>query len=286
MSATPAIPFFGDAYLADTRHLSLEEHGAYLQLMMIAWRSPDCSLPDDDSRLARMLGITASRWAKLRPTIMAFWKLENGVWTQKRLRKERTFVEDKREKNSKAGRLRWGRQVSENKDSDGSERISERISERTSERMSETDAPPPTIDLDKSKSSRARRKSNGRRGEYRPPEWVPAKPWAAFVEMRKKSKHPFTARAAELTVSDLDRLREAGNDPGAVLDQSVKRGWLGVFELKDGDPGKPKNGHARYEPETRSEIRRALKFAEDSGFAARAEELRAKLAATLRVAPT
>ena len=80
----PSIPLFGDAYLADTRHLSLEEHGAYLQLMMIAWRSTDCALPDDDVRLARMLGISAGRWAKIKIAVMAFWTLSEKGWTQKR----------------------------------------------------------------------------------------------------------------------------------------------------------------------------------------------------------
>lgn len=123
--ATPAIPLFGDAYLADTRHLSLEEHGAYLQLMMIAWRIDGCCLPDDDARLARMLGCTAAKWRKLKPTVMAFWTLEGGHWTQGRLSKERTFVEEKREKNRASAESRWKGQPTENKQGNKCERISE-----------------------------------------------------------------------------------------------------------------------------------------------------------------
>lgn len=122
----PAIPLFGDAYLADTRHLSLEEHGAYLQLLMIAWRSPNCALPDDDARIARMLGITAGRWAKLKGTVMAFWSLGTSGWTQKRLSKERAFVEKKRKTNSDAANARWKKQPIEKVGGDECERISER----------------------------------------------------------------------------------------------------------------------------------------------------------------
>lgn len=125
-SATPSIPLFGDAYLADTRHLSLEEHGAYLQLLMIAWRTEGCCLPDDDSRLARMLGVTAARWRKLKPTVMAFWTLDGGQWKQARLSKERQFVEEKRAKNRASADARWKGQASENKEGDECERISER----------------------------------------------------------------------------------------------------------------------------------------------------------------
>jgi uncharacterized protein YdaU (DUF1376 family) len=122
----PAIPFFGDAYLADTRHLSLEEHGAYLQLMMIAWRIDGCCLPNDDARLARMLGCTAAKWRKLKPTVMAFWTLENGAWTQARLSKERKFVEEKRAKNSASAKAMWEAKALENKGGDECERNSQR----------------------------------------------------------------------------------------------------------------------------------------------------------------
>jgi uncharacterized protein YdaU (DUF1376 family) len=101
------MPLFGDAYMADTRHLSLEEHGAYLSLLMIAWRSPDCALPDDDARLARMLGVTPKKWAKLKPSIMGFWELGEHGWQQKRLLKERRFVAKKSEQNAEAANHRW-----------------------------------------------------------------------------------------------------------------------------------------------------------------------------------
>jgi uncharacterized protein YdaU (DUF1376 family) len=137
--ATPAIPFFGDAYIADTRHLNLEEHGAYLQLLMIAWRSDDCSLPNDDKRIAQMLGITAAKWGKLKPTIMAFWTLTGGRWSQKRLAKERKFVSEKSEKNAQSAKSRWNGQPIENNRGGRSGRTSE----RTSERICQNDAPPP-----------------------------------------------------------------------------------------------------------------------------------------------
>lgn len=94
MAEYPTMPFHTDAYLADTMHLSNEEHGAYLRLLIIAWRSPDCCLPDDDKRLATMLGVTTKRWReKLRPIIEPFWRIENGTWTQKKQLEVRKKVE-------------------------------------------------------------------------------------------------------------------------------------------------------------------------------------------------
>jgi uncharacterized protein YdaU (DUF1376 family) len=117
VSKAGAIPYFGDAYMADTRHLTLEEHGAYHLLLLIAWRSPNCALPDDDKRLSQMLGITGKKWAALKPTVMSFWtRCEHG-WEQKRLTKERRWVEEKRAKNKDAADTRWGAKSQKNNDS-------------------------------------------------------------------------------------------------------------------------------------------------------------------------
>lgn len=107
MSAPASIPFFGDAYLADTQHLNLEEHGAYFKLLLCAWRTASCELPADDKRIATMLGITAGRWSKLRPAVLAFWTRTETGWKQKRLSKEREFVAEKISKNILAAEARW-----------------------------------------------------------------------------------------------------------------------------------------------------------------------------------
>jgi uncharacterized protein YdaU (DUF1376 family) len=104
MAEFPALPLWTDAYLADTRGLSTFEHGAYLLLLMTAWRTPDCSLPDDDRQLARWAGTDARNWARIKPTVMQFWDWEAGKWRQKRLGKEREYVTAVSDKKRLAGR--------------------------------------------------------------------------------------------------------------------------------------------------------------------------------------
>ena len=53
-----------------------------------------------------------------------------------------------------------------------------------------------------------------------------------FVEMRKKSRKPFTDRAKELILKKLNGLATTEAEKILILEQSIVNGWLGVFPLK------------------------------------------------------
>ena len=107
MAQFPALPLFTDAYLGDTTHLTTIEHGTYLLLLMAAWRSKDCKLPDDDKLLARYAKLSPAQWKKLRPFIIPFFTIENGFLFQGRLRDELTFVKQKSKSQSDKAKARW-----------------------------------------------------------------------------------------------------------------------------------------------------------------------------------
>lgn len=71
------MPLFIGDYLADTRHLTTLEHGAYLLLLMTYWRIKG-PLPDDDIKLARMAGLSLKQWKAIRPTIIEFFRAGEG----------------------------------------------------------------------------------------------------------------------------------------------------------------------------------------------------------------
>lgn len=108
MAEFPALPLFTDAYLADTRHLSTEEHGAYLLLLMCAWRTRGCALKDDDRFLARIAGVSAHRWRRLKPVLREFFDISDGRWRQKKLQDVYHGVETRVAKN-RANGARGGR---------------------------------------------------------------------------------------------------------------------------------------------------------------------------------
>lgn len=64
------------------------------------------------------------------------------------------------------------------------------------------------------------------------PDWIPEQPWQAFCEHRKKIKKPMSEDAMVLTVKELDKLRQQACSPEEVLNQSIQRGWAGVFEIR------------------------------------------------------
>lgn len=104
MAKYPALPLFTDSFIADTTHLNAMQTGAYLMLLMCAWRTDDCMLPDDDKVLARYARMDGRAWAANKDLIMGFWRKENGKWYQRRLRDERKYVEDVSRKNAEAGK--------------------------------------------------------------------------------------------------------------------------------------------------------------------------------------
>jgi hypothetical protein len=61
------------------------------------------------------------------------------------------------------------------------------------------------------------------------PDWLPEPAWSEWVKFRGKK---FTSKARELSLKTLERLHAEGNDPTAVIEQSIERGWTGLFPLK------------------------------------------------------
>lgn len=65
------------------------------------------------------------------------------------------------------------------------------------------------------------------------PEWLPSEAWAGYVEMRRKIRKPMTPRAEQLAINTLQKLKDQGQDAGAVLDQSVMNSWQGLFAVAE-----------------------------------------------------
>lgn len=105
MAEFPTLPFFTDSYLSDTRHLSAAQHGAYFLLLMTAWRTQECALPNDDEKLAKWGCMDLRTWQRNKKTVMGFWRLgSDGLWRQGKLIEVRQYVESLNRQKSVAGK--------------------------------------------------------------------------------------------------------------------------------------------------------------------------------------
>jgi uncharacterized protein YdaU (DUF1376 family) len=80
------MPVFVGDWDADTADLTCEEDGAYWRLVRHYWRRG--APPDDDHRLARIVGVSPTRWRSMRPALTVFFVIALGVWTHKRVERE------------------------------------------------------------------------------------------------------------------------------------------------------------------------------------------------------
>lgn len=65
-----------------------------------------------------------------------------------------------------------------------------------------------------------------------PPDWIDPEDWKAFEAQRRKKRAADTDHARRLVVRELEKLRDQGHDPTAVLQQSIRAGWIDVYPLR------------------------------------------------------
>lgn len=64
------------------------------------------------------------------------------------------------------------------------------------------------------------------------PDWIPAEPWNEFLAMRKKKKKPLSDYAIKLAIGKLKKLKEAGQDLTAVINESIFCQWDSFYAIK------------------------------------------------------
>jgi len=104
------------------------------------------------------------------------------------------------------------------------------------------------------------------------PDWIMHNPplfesWKGFVEMRQRTKSPLTKRAVALNLNELKKLVELGNDPIAVLNQSVMKSWKGLFPVSGASNGaQPVNRSRTRQELQRVELERAEEMDSQGAF--------------------
>lgn len=100
MAALPYIQLYVSDYLADTMHLSTEEHGAYLLLIMNYWQT---GKPIPKNRLARISGLN-DRWHFVEESLQGFFKDDGENWVHGRIEGDLMVAKEAQEQRARAGK--------------------------------------------------------------------------------------------------------------------------------------------------------------------------------------
>lgn len=102
MTSLPYMQLYTSDYLADTAHLTTEEHGAYLLLLMNYWQRSK-PLDNSNGRLAHVARLSAERWKEVEPVLAEFFIIDGDTWTQSRIERDLDKIRAKSSKLSANG---------------------------------------------------------------------------------------------------------------------------------------------------------------------------------------
>jgi uncharacterized protein YdaU (DUF1376 family) len=104
------MPWFADAYIAATRHMTLAERGAYFDLLCFQWTIGP--LPTDKARLAKLISVSPKEFSRVWPAIKGKFKEARNGFINERLEQHRQKATrlraQHREGARKTNHRRWG----------------------------------------------------------------------------------------------------------------------------------------------------------------------------------
>lgn len=101
MAALPYIQLYPADYLADTMHLTTEEHGAYLLLIFNYWQTGK-AIPK--KRLQKIARIPNDRWPSVEDSLSEFFSDDGECWTHERIERDLETVNGALEQRVRAGK--------------------------------------------------------------------------------------------------------------------------------------------------------------------------------------
>ena len=219
-------------YLADTMHLTTEEHGAYLLLIFNYWQT---GKPIPVSRLARIARLTNDRWTDVERTLSEFFIERDGEWMHERIERDLEALHA-----TQAQRIAAGKASAEARKNAG------KGGAKASRNARSTTVEIPLNENSTNKEEK-RREENIQDQKHVAPAPAPvkskpckfdpltAKPtnvsdqaWADWCQHRREIHKPLTAKSCEQQAKAL----EGHATPDQVLVNSISNVWTGIFPDK------------------------------------------------------
>lgn len=241
MAALPYMQLYIADYLADTMHLSAEEHGAYLLLMFNYWQT---GKPIPKNRLAKIARLTNERWANVEPSLREFFCDNGEEWVHLRIEEDLASVREKLTKKSAAGKASVQARRSR-KEADVQTKQERNLTgvQTDVEVVFEHDANTKATNKDTDKDLKTDPPLNPPRGnrgvkKFDPldialPNWISVSLWREWVEFRQALRKPIrTEQGANGAIRELEKFRQQGFSPEQVIRHSIANEYQGLFAPK------------------------------------------------------
>lgn len=241
MAALPYMQLYIADYLADTMHLSAEEHGAYLLLMFNYWQT---GKPIPKNRLAKIARLTNERWADVVPSLQEFFCDNGEEWVHLRIEEDLASVREKLTKKSAAGKASVQARRSR-KEADVQTKQERNLTgvQTDVEVVFEHDVNTKATNKDTDKDLKTDPPLNPPRGnrgvkKFDPlditlPNWISVSLWREWVEFRQALRKPIrTEQGANGAIRELEKFRQQGFSPEQVIRHSIANEYQGLFAPK------------------------------------------------------
>lgn len=241
MAALPYMQLYIADYLADTMHLSAEEHGAYLLLMFNYWQT---GKPIPKNRLAKIARLTNERWADVEPSLQEFFCDNGEEWVHLRIAEDLASVREKLTKKSAAGKASVQARRSR-KEADVQTKQERNLTgvQTDVEVVFEHDVNTKATNKDTDKDLKTDPPLNPPRGnrgvkKFDPldialPNWISVSLWREWVEFRQALRKPIrTEQGANGAIRELEKFRQQGFSPEQVIRHSIANEYQGLFAPK------------------------------------------------------
>ncbi|EFA6854095.1 DUF1376 domain-containing protein [Escherichia coli] len=245
MAALPYMQLYIADYLADTMHLSAEEHGAYLLLMFNYWQT---GKPIPKNRLAKIARLTNERWADVEPSLQEFFCDNGEEWVHLRIEEDLASVREKLTKKSAAGKAsvqaRRSRkeadvQTKQERNLTGVQTdvevvfehdVNTKATNKDTDKDLKTD-PPLNPPLNPPRGNRGVKKFDPL--DIALPNWISVSLWREWVEFRQALRKPIrTEQGANGAIRELEKFRQQGFSPEQVIRHSIANEYQGLFAPK------------------------------------------------------
>ncbi|MCR5939809.1 DUF1376 domain-containing protein [Ochrobactrum sp. XJ1] len=212
MSSTPFMQLYVSDYLGDTMHLTTEQHGAYLLLLMTMWRHGG-TLPNAPLKLARIARVTPRRWHLISAEVMEFFDVDGALISQRRLVQEYKKVVSISQKRSASAKR--GAQAKLLKNNNAPQAIAEQMPKHSQKPYIDTSS------FHSDVSAQPQKKTSVKSELERV---LDADHAQAVIDHRNRLRKPLTTHAAKLLAGKLDRCPDAN----AAADIMIERGWQAI----------------------------------------------------------